>query len=271
MNSFGIISISNSDFDKIKNRKIGEGNDAIVYNAGNGMLYKVYKDESMHEYLNKPTKVYKGAKKDVHDKLLYLDKDGVKIYYKDAFKRIVKRREDIKLTSLPLSSLYIDGKFKGCVLKKINGVQLHNIFQILNKKTKLRILKEIIIKVKELTDNYIYPIDTANSPIIGKHSNILLNYKLKPELIDLDGKSTLYRETYDEKSYMYAIMSLNLLFLELLNDEALGYHSNSFELDHVKNVLIRKGINEELAYKLSRYKANYDELERYAELCLKIK
>ncbi len=269
MCGFGKVNISNSELEKLK--KIGEGNDAIVYDAGKGILYKVYKGESMSNYLNKPTRIYKGERKNIDERLLYLDKDGVKIYYKDAFKRIIKRGEKIKLSNLPKASLFIDNKFKGCVLEKINGFQIHNIFPILSKKIKYKILKELLNEIKELTDNYIYPIDTANSPRVDNHSNILVNYKLEPKLIDLDGKSTLYRESYDDECYLFTLMSLNLLFMELLNDIEIGYQNDQIELDYIKKILMRKGINEELAHKISRYKANYDELDNFAKLYLKIK
>jgi len=271
MESLGKLNINSSDFEKIKCKKIGEGNDAIVYNAGKGNLYKVYKEESMFKNINKPTKIYKkgNRKKNIEERILYLDKDGVKIYYKDAFKRIVKKQDSINLSSLPKSSLYINGKFSGCVLKKINGVSIHNIFGILSKKTKLKILKSILEEVKELTDNFIYPIDIANSPWVGKHSNILINFKLKPELIDLDGNSTLYRECYDETCYNYTIASLNLLFLELINDTTFAYYDNSIDKEFLKNKLMKNGINEELAIKLSNYSADYFELLDYASLSLR--
>ena len=54
---FGKVYISNSDFEKLKNKKIGEVNDAIVYNAGKGLLYKVYKNESMSEYIKVKRKI----------------------------------------------------------------------------------------------------------------------------------------------------------------------------------------------------------------------
>ena len=225
MESFGKVNISINDFEKIKSRKIGEGRDSVVYNAGKGMLFKVYKDESNLKDLRAPMKIYeKGSKKLEKNpsRICYLDKEGVIIYYRDAFKRILKRQSDIKLSSLPKGSLYINGKFSGCVLDKINGLQLHYVFPFLSMKNKIKVLKEILLAVKELTDNYIYPLDTNNSPFAGKHSNILIGLNLKPKLIDLDGNSTVYRENYDENMHQETLFALNMLFMELLNGIVYG-------------------------------------------------
>lgn len=271
MKGFGRIYISNSELEKLK--KIGEGNDAIVYDAGKGILYKVYKEETMYNNINLSTKIYRKSDKNKKyiEKILYLDKDGVKIYYKDAFKRIIKRGQNIKLSKLPIGSLYIDGIFRGSVFKKINGFQLHKVFPMFSKKTKIRILREIIEEVKELTNNYIYPIDTNNSPHVDRHSNILINYKLKPELIDLDGNSTLYRETFDIECYYNTLTSLNKLFIELLEENEVSEDMHYLDIELLKKRLIKRGINSELADKISIFEADYDELENFAKLYLKIK
>ena len=270
MESMGKINITAKDFEKIKNRKIGEGQDAVVYKGKNNILYKVYKDETNLKDNRGAIKIYKkGSWPKTESRICYIDKDGVKIYYRDAFKRIINRQKDIKLSKLPRGSLYINGKFSGCVLQRIYGMQLHYVFPLLSRKNKLRVLKEIIQIIKELTDNYVYPVDTDNSPFAGKHSNILVDYKLKPRLIDLDGNSTVYRECYDENMYRETLTALNLLFVELLQGNVYGQNIDELDIEMIKDRLVLEGLSIEEARRLSTYEGNYDDLNNMVQCYLK--
>ncbi len=257
------LNISLKEYIKVLRHKVGEGRDSMVFNAGKGVLYKIYKDESRLKDLDAPDTIYdkqKLIKKSAPSRNCYIDKDGTKIFYKDAIKRIVERQKQIKYSSLPKKALYVDGKFIGCVIDRKYAFQLHYVFPFLPRKTKIKVLKLILLKIKELTDNYIYPCDVANSPIVGNHSNILVDYKLEPQLIDLDGHSTLYRETYDEKAYNYVLFSTNLLLLELLHGNVYCEDMLDEEVDMLERILKEDGINDDLAHKLSRFNANFDEL-----------
>ena len=258
------VKISNKDLEKLKKRKIGEGRDSIVYAAGKGLLYKVYKDESNLKDINQKTKIYKKSElknKVYKERNCYIDADGVKLYYRDAIKRIIQRQEVIKKSHLPKAPLYIN-KFSGCVLKRIYGIQLHYAFPFLSKKRQAKILRMIIEKVKELTDHYVYPLDIANSPIIGNHSNILLDFRLNPQLIDLDGNSTVYRECYDESMLKETYLSLNMLFLELIYGFNLNNIDSDLDLEQMKIEMKESGIDTELINKLFDYSADYNDLEK---------
>ena len=255
-----IISINH----ELTSKKIGEGFDAVVYSAINGNAFKIYKEDDIQIDDDIQTKKYnQGDYKSFPNKryrFRYIDKDDIVIYYKDAADKIIDRQKVINKTKLPVASLYVDNRFVGYVIKKINGVQLHYAWIILGRKTKIKILKELLSKVKELTDNYVYPTDMANSPFVGKHSNVLVNFKLKPEIIDLEGTSTSYREKEDSKLLEDTLFSLNLLYLELL----LG--PDYFEdLDEVNNELIERllidsNIDKDTAHRLSKLEGSYDDL-----------
>lgn len=273
MDNLKKVCISKDYFEKLKSKKIGEGRDSIVYNAGKGYLFKVYKDEAglKNQYDDTlKTKIYTkgqiinnfGNKNSYAN---YIDSDNVKIYYKEAIKKIVERQKEIKHSYLPQASLYIDRKFSGCVLKRVRGVQIHYIWPFLSKRNKIKILKEILEKVKELSDHYIYPMDTANSPIAGKHSNILIDRKLKPQLIDLDGNSTVYRESFDKQVYDEMFFSLNMLFLELLYGFELNDSLEEEDLFKIKSILEESNLRKELIDKLVEFKANFNELNELTD------
>ena len=264
MESLGKINISYSTFEKLKNKKIGEGQDAVVYDAGRGILFKVYKDNTNLRDINSKTKIY-NRKTVVLDnnfeRNCYVDKEGVKIYYRDAMKRIIKRQENINYSSLPIGALYINGKFSGCVLKKIYGLQLHYAFPFLSKRRKIKVLQELLKQIKELTDNHIYPLDVCNSPFAGYHSNILLDYTLKPKLIDLDGHSTVYRETADENMLNETFESLNILFFELLFGFELQYGEAEDVIEY-SQIMRNINISDELITKLMDLDGNYEDLNK---------
>lgn len=259
------VKISNNDFEKLKHRKIGEGRDSVVYCAGKGLLYKVYKDESNLKDINQKFKLYKKdecKKKEYNEKNCYIDADGVRIYYRDALLRIIDRQEKIIFSSLPVSQLFINNKFSGCVIRKKIGVQIHYIFPFLTKKRQIKILKYLLMIVKELTDNYIYPLDLANSPIIGNHSNILVNLRLRPVLIDLDGNSTVYRENYNEQLLKGTFESLNMLFLELIYGFNLKETESEYDIYNIRKTIGESGVESNLIEKLIDCNANYDDLNK---------
>lgn len=270
MKNFRIINISDEELEKLKSRRIGEGRDAVVYKGKKNLLYKIYKPESQLNDLSKnqfkaKTKIYdknnrpffKNYKTHNH----YVDRDGVRIYYGDAIKKIAERQKEIKLSNLPISPIYNNDKFIGCVIKKIYGFQLHYIWMFLSKKRKIKILKEILCKIKELTDSYIYPCDLDNSPLVGNHSNILINFSLKPQLIDLDGNSTIYRESYDEESLKLTYFSLNRLFMELLYGFILEDSLEYNDIENIKSLILKSGIDNETIDKMMEFSLNYEELD----------
>lgn len=260
------INLTSEEFCKLATKKIGEGYDAIVYNAPKGKVFKVYKKEDINvdddlgvkkykrgDFKNFPKKIYRSS---------YVDKEDIIIYYKDAADKIIERQELISKTNLPVSSLYVDNEFVGFVLKKVNGIQLHIAWMILPRKTKIKVLKELLSKVKELTDNFVYPTDMANSPFVGKHSNVLINIKLEPKIIDLDGISTSYREKEDKNLLRYTLSSMNLLYLELLLGFDLFEDLEDINTKYIEELLKQINIDEESAHRLSEFEGNYDDLNK---------
>ncbi len=256
--------ITSDELAKLTSRKIGEGFDAVVYSAVNGNAFKIYKNDIVQ--IDDDIKTKKYNKGDYHYfpvrsyRSKYIDKDDIVIYYKDAADKIIDRQKVISKTKLPVASLYVDNKFVGFVLKKVNGLQLHYAWFLLGRKVKIKILKELLSKVKELTDNYVYPTDMANSPLVGKHSNVLINYKLKPEIIDLEGTSTSYREKEDENLLEDTLFSLNLLYLELLLGPDYFEDLDEINNELIERLLVNSNVDNESAHRLSELKGTYDDL-----------
>lgn len=232
---------------------IGEGSEGVVYNAHNGLLYKVYKD-SCYTTLDPE-----------HTKKMY----SPRIIY-----TAVERQEDIKNSVLPLGPLYINNKFKGCILKKHSGyVDLHNI-SILPKKLKLNILRQLIINVKELTDHFIYHLDLSNKNTSnGTHSNILISMKGHLQIIDLDGKSTTYTPGYIEEYFQMTLTSLLSLISDLIFDiDFAAIDVTEMDVDYLLHGLIKNGIPTEVARKVI-YQPNvtYNDLNEIIDVAEKCK
>ncbi len=222
-------------------KKIGEGRDAIIYDAPNGMAYKIYKDPN-------------------HDN------------YKCALEKIQKNNYNIKLSNLPLGAIYIDGEFRGAIIKRIHGFQLHKVFGFLSRKSQITILKQILAATKELTDNYIYPVDLANTPFLpGKSSNILLDYKKYPNLIDIDGSGAYYAN-YINLSYQEAVdMALNILFLDLILGFPVLNEPQYEDIEYLNRKLNKLGFDGYLSKRLSKYEANYELIDKAIDTFAKTK
>ena len=135
-------------------------------------------------------------------------------------------------------------------------------------------MKEVLISVKELLDNYIYHVDLSNSPYSKKlfinnegvtehlgHSHVLVNpFTLKPNIIDLDGKSTVYMEHYSsdyEELCMYNLSVLLIEFLLGLNTDDYDFEFNEFE--KLASDLSDMGIEKEFIDDLSKYELKIDQ------------
>ena len=97
--------------------------------------------------------------------------------------------------------------------------------------------KQILIRVKELLLHHIYPVDLAMKNI--KNSNVLWTFPFTPEIIDLDGRSTLYPNTFYDSFYKESIFHLNCLLMEILygRDEAFILSENLRKEDILNNCL----------------------------------
>ncbi len=213
-------------------RKLGTGRDATVYAVPGDKAYKVYKEP------NKPN-------------------------YKKVLEMIQKNNYDIKESHLPKCALYIDGKFNGCVLDRIHGFQIHKIFPALTRKQQVIILKKIVSAVKELTDHNIYPADLANTPFLpGKRSNVLLDYHLIPQLIDIDGSGAEYCDLKDNNNESFTHMALNMLILDLMFGEPVLEDPEYSDMDYLLYRLTECGFDKYVSQKLVKYEANYKDLDK---------
>ena len=230
--------LTSTDLNLIKKYEIGKGTNGSVYrvpyylfNTPKGTLLKIY-HTNITFIDNDDIKIYHigDIKKSLYiEKLLYFDNDNVHISFNDAIYKVINRQSKIKLTDLPKKVIYINNYFSGYVLKEQYGIQIHYLTG-LPLVLKYKIMKNIILKIEELINNYIYPIDIDNSPfgkcayqdIYGNlkhvgHSNILINpFNFNPSIIDLDGNSTVYTDNYNEYYYKQTILKLNILLLEFL-------------------------------------------------------
>lgn len=238
------IYLSKNDLEKIKNFKIGMGSDASVYKippsligGEKGVLFKIYHKSSLNNNIENNSndndiKIYnkENLKFDnIKEPISYLtNNDGVRLRSKEAIYKAIDRQKNISMTNLPKNVIYVDNHFAGCVLKEQRGTQIHYLTGF-PMKYKIMIMKNIILKLKELYSNNVYHVDLANSPFsqsfyidefnqqhcMAGHSHILIHH-FQPYLIDLDGKSTIYTECFNEKYYKIMIEQINILLVEFL-------------------------------------------------------
>lgn len=189
---------------------------------------------------------------------------------------IINRQDQVKRTHLPKTPVYIDERFAGYLIKRLSGIQIHKLAGMPLKYKKI-IMQEVIESVTELLENYIYHVDLANSPIAQSlrvnsrgeienvgHSHVLVNpITLKANIIDLDGKSTIYterkREDYERKS-MYGLCVLILEFL--LNIDFKEYEENINEL---LNLLEKMNISKEFIEPLGYCELNIKQAKDFVK------
>lgn len=239
MNS-NILYLTKDELRKLKT--IGYGTDGMVYKYKNNLLVKIYHSNPKSTFTSRidlkndeDVKIYsKGQKiksnyyENCLNYFLY-NNEEIKILPKEALFKAIERQKNIDLTSLPLGVVYLNNKFAGCILKRHYGIQLHKLMFLPLEKRKSLFLK-ILKANRELLENNIYHRDLANSPYVKKdiilpnktivksgHSHILVNPLNKDiNIIDLDGKSTVYTEKHNEKYLLQNALNLNILALEFL-------------------------------------------------------
>lgn len=213
-------------------RKLGEGRDAIVYSAPHSKAYKIYK--------NPTNKNYVGVLKMIQD-----------------------NNYNIKLSHLPQGAIYSkDGAFIGSLLERVYGKQIHYVFPSLSREKQIILLKRVVAAVKELTKNYIYPCDIANTPLLPrKRSNILVDRKLNPQLIDIDGSGAKYRSEYNKYDQYDVDRALSILFADLVFDMPFEEDPERYEVDWLREKLINNGFDRDVADKISIYEADYEVID----------
>lgn len=240
--------LSNEEINKIKRRKcIGFGTEANVYRVGNQTLYKLYRpyDELLEEFN-------------------YSDSNKIKSVYSDDNIRLAMERQPfVTRTSLPMYPLYDeDGKYIGCALKDHKLCAPIQSIVMLPYKRRVEILRNLLLSVKELCDNNIYHQDLVTKEIDGKsHSNVLVSLRGKPQIIDLDGKSTLYTTKKNEYYEYNSYVSLSALIMEILFYIDSSEDLDFYDMERVINNIVKYGVDRELSEKLVSLECEYDDLQ----------
>lgn len=265
-----------SDLDELSKYELGHGTDGGVFRLDKNSLIKLYHMRMKHiENLSvvddSDMKFFDKSKleiKKMEEPITYFrySNEDIRIRSKEAIYEAIRRQEDIKRTHLPKNVVYVNGAFAGCVLKYIRGIQIHKLQSLPLSKRK-QIMKEVLLSVKELMDHYIYHVDLSNSPYSKKafvnnkgetellgHSHVLVDpFTLKPNIIDLDGKSTIYREHYSEKDERDTMFNVSILLIEFL----LRLDTDEYDIDdqycNLASTLEYMGIEKEFIDNLSTY------------------
>lgn len=263
MSQYDGVYLSKDDVHKLRRRLIGRGTDGCVYDVGGGLLYKIYHDESyfsnidmkhpfLSGYEDEDVKIvqkgmYSSIKK-FCPHFQYVDGEGVLINGEEIIYLARQKQENIKFSQLPLAPIFVNSRFKGCVLKKHSlHCQLHSL-TFMPEAYKRMVMFSIIDCVEELLENCIYHLDLDNYPddkSMATHSNILVSLFGVPQLIDLDGKSSFYLENENPILLQKCLDGLNFLFLTFyygldVPDEILD--EDFLELERL---LLMKGIPDE--------------------------
>lgn len=278
------IYLTKNDLDMLRNFEVGHGTDGSVFRFGKHGLIKIYHSLiknilSAQDCLEDEMKIFN--KNDF--KLTnfqepityyhYTDED-IKLRSKDAIKLAISRQKDITRTNLPKNMVYVEGKFAGCLLKRQKGIQIHKLSG-LPMAAKKKIILETIESVQELLDHYIYHIDLSNSPyaktyynndgIIEKvgHSHVLVQPLTgKTNIIDLDGKSTVYMEHKSQKYEEQCLFNLCVLIVEFL----FGIDNDEYEEEmNLDEELYRLGIKDEFIEPLSQYSLTIEQAKDFVK------
>ena len=271
------LDLTEEEFRKIQRHEIGHGTDGVVYKYHRGYLIKVYRQNIEEPSVLEKTKEYdrenppKFALEKSNLTFYFKSKDDVdriRVNKEKAMEYIHEKQLKVVKTHLPKKLVYVDGKFVGVLLKKVKGIQIHKLtgapFKIRKK-----IALEVIEAVKELLENNIYHEDLGNSPFSESpspehgiynpsygHSHVLLNpFTMKINVIDLEGKSTIYTNYIDKAEEEISLTNLTTLLFEFLfqvdeREYDLDGYANE-ENYYVQRELIKHGIDDETAKRIA--------------------
>lgn len=283
------IDLKQEQLDKLK--VIGMGTDGIIYEYKNNILLKVYRtkinDAVLKNHDDSDIKLYnkgdynqknfnfeKQARYYIYEKpetteekLLNEsnpDKFDVRLRSKDAINKAIEKQQNVHRTDLPLGSLYLDGRFVGCYIKKEKGTPIH--YKRTTRGNKVKIIENVLLDVEELLNNHIYHVDLSNSPYtlvsyqdndgtfktIKGHSHVFVEpFTLKTNIIDLDGKSTIYQERYNKDLELRCLQGLRALIGEYYFD----YNDNELlddtAIPYIYDDLKKQGISHNVASKFA--------------------
>lgn len=262
------IHITSEDIKRKKYKVIGYGTDGIVLRYNKDYLLKIYRSKLKMildpDILTYETKQYERQKfeKSQMESIIYYEHsktpdEDIRLHSKEALRRAIERQKKITRTKLPIGALYLDNQFSGSIIKASKGIQIHKLTGIPLHLRK-RIMLDVLYALKELLDNYIYHIDLSNSPhakslyidnnnklCSAGHSHVLVNpFNLSTNIIDLDGKSTIYMERHNENYERASINGMITLLLEFLlqldlNDQEL----QELDFDYLDSILKETSIS----------------------------
>lgn len=264
------VELTNRQAEYIKHKRkcLGSGVDGSVYDMGNHIVYKFYHKMGDFIVINKG-KVYdsdgvnitdikdlrnKGIREN-HEPINYLDEEGVILGREAAIRKAMEKQEHVKYTTLPQNIIKVNNKVAGCVYKKYDSVLGIYAASFLPLKTRKKILKRLYFKLKELINNNIYPITLAQKhdllPFTTKNANVLLCKNLDPVIIDIDGISAFYTDSFSETKYNQVMSSFSKLVLEVLS--GVDIKEDDDLIDETIELLINRNIDKSIVKKYFDY------------------
>ncbi len=154
--------------------------------------------------------IFNGTEANLYD----LNESLYKIYFKRNTSNMMHlillklRQKEVKNTIFPEPVLINDERLVGCSIKYFKDyVPINNKKDKFNKE-KLIILKNALSKLKELTDNYIYPTDINSDGIITNGIDV--------QIVDLDTYSTKISDKKDDESLKFVLTLYKNIIFELM-------------------------------------------------------
>lgn len=286
------IYLSKEDFLSIQKRKIGYGKDGVTFRYNRQEIIKIYHQNldsimlSLAAFEKDSVKIYEKGNyderlPDVLTAYIYNEENDerLKLPSKNAIKLAIEKQKRITKTRLPKNLVYVEKIFAGCLIDYQKGIQIHKL-KGLPFSLKRQITLEILKNVRELIENNIYHVDLDNSPYSSKsvfihsngskelvgHSHILVDYRLHPHLIDLEGKSTIYTERKDEIYEQECLFRLmNLIFDFLFDIDIDGLYNIDFEKEALEFELEKAGVDDKHIAIVSEYNSSIDEIEDFVK------
>ena len=273
------VYLSNKELKSLRTKCpiIGRGTEGTLFYVGQGLVYKVYHDFENQINLQFP-KIYDSegvniSKISIKNHLqitperypLFYNEENVRLFKEEALENAILRQKNIKLTTLPLGILYVDKRLKGCLKYHSLSTNIFNT-RLFNQKTRLQILKKILLKIEELIDNNIYHVDICQKPTFeSKNTNILFRWNFNPEIVDLEGKSTIYTENFSNIFKQRVELGLGILFFELLAKKSIEEEFLEAEEVIMSEILIQNGFTDEIISDFYQKKLTLERLTYYTD------
>ena len=221
--------------EKIKKLKlVNKGTDAKLYKLSTNLLLKLYYTDKKVVLNNNDDDVKTIKPTRFNNSTTFMsycyDANGVRLGYDKIIEMAKRKQFEIKKTILPINPVYINHHFRGCIIKYHHNYYPISCFSFLPKRTNLKIIKDLLVKIKELLNNNVYPTDLYNKQNSNlPHNNIVINFSLNSQIVDLDGKSVAYTEKFNPEFYQKSLFELATLLLEFLFDQELEDYYLEFD------------------------------------------